>query len=85
MNSFKADSPILVATEVAARGIDVKNIKTVINFECPKTIEAYIHRIGRAGRAGEVGTSYTFLMTNDVKFAISLVGIFENSGYPVPD
>lgn len=85
MNAFKAESPVLVATEVAARGIDVKNIKTVINYECPKTIEAYIHRIGRAGRAGEVGTSYTFLMPNDVKFAISLVGIFENSGYPVPE
>lgn len=52
MNSFKGESSVLVATEVAARGIDVKNIKTVINFECPKTIEAYIHRIGRAGRAG---------------------------------
>ncbi len=84
MNSFKSDSLILVATEVAARGIDVKNIKTVINYECPKTIEAYIHRIGRAGRAGQVGTSYTFLMPNDVKFGIELVGTFENSGYPVP-
>lgn len=74
-----------MATEVAARGIDVKNIKTVINFECPKTIEAYIHRIGRAGRAGEAGTSYTFLRPQDSKFAISLVKVFENSGYPVSD
>lgn len=70
MNKFKADGQILVATEIAARGIDVKNIKTVINYECPKTIEAYIHRIGRAGRAGEEGTAYTFLMPNNVKFAI---------------
>ena len=52
MNSFKADMEILVATDIAARGIDVKNIKTVINFQCPKQIEGYIHRIGRAGRAG---------------------------------
>lgn len=66
----------MVATEVAARGIDVKNVKTVINFECPKNIEAYIHRIGRAGRAGETGTAYTFLTPKDVKFAISLVGVF---------
>ena len=52
MNGFKSESAILVATDIAARGIDVKNIKTVINFECPKQVEAYIHRIGRAGRAG---------------------------------
>jgi superfamily II DNA/RNA helicase len=52
MNNFKKDIKILVATEIAARGIDVKNIKTVINYSCPKSIEAYIHRIGRAGRAG---------------------------------
>lgn len=84
MNSFKADRQILVATDIAARGIDVKNIKTVVNFECPKQIEAYIHRIGRAGRAGETGVAYTFLTPHDVKFAISLVKTFENSGYPVP-
>ena len=76
---------MLVATDIASRGIDVKNIKTVINYECPKNMEAYIHRIGRAGRAGEVGTSYTFLEKINVRFAVGLVGIFENSGYPVPD
>ena len=84
MNAFKADKEILVATDIAARGIDVKNIKTVINFECPKQIEGYIHRIGRAGRAGETGVAYTFLTNYDVKFAIHLVKTFENSGYPVP-
>jgi superfamily II DNA/RNA helicase len=52
MNTFKGEGNVLVATDIAARGIDVKNIKTVVNFECPKQIEAYIHRIGRAGRAG---------------------------------
>ena len=76
MNHFKADGQILVATEVAARGIDVKNIKTVINYECPKNIENYIHRVGRAGRAGETGIAYTFLLPKDVKFAVSLIGIF---------
>ncbi len=84
MNAFKADKQILVATDIAARGIDVKNIKTVVNFQCPKQIQAYIHRIGRAGRAGETGVAYTFLTPHDVKFAISLVKTFENSGYPVP-
>ena len=84
MNNFKGDSQVLVATDIAARGIDVKNIKTVVNFQCPKLIEAYIHRIGRAGRAGSTGQAISFLTKNDVKFAIALVKIFENSGYPVP-
>ncbi len=52
MNAFKANEQILIATDIAGRGIDVKGIKTVVNLECPKTIQAYIHRIGRAGRAG---------------------------------
>ena len=85
MNSFKTNESVLVATDIASRGIDVKNIKTVINFECPKNIEVYIHRIGRAGRAGEMGTSYTLLDKTNVRFGIDLVKIFENSGYPVPD
>jgi superfamily II DNA/RNA helicase len=76
MNSFKGEAQVLVATDIAARGIDVKNIKTVVNFECPKQIEAYIHRIGRAGRAGETGKAYSFLGTSDVKFAIALVKTF---------
>lgn len=84
MNKFKAEGQVLVATDIAARGIDVKNIKNVINFECPKQIEAYIHRIGRAGRAGETGKALSFLTNSDVKFAIALVKTFENSGYPVP-
>lgn len=83
MNSFKGDEAILVATDIAARGIDVKNIKNVINFECPKEIESYIHRIGRAGRAGATGYATSLLSHSDVKFAMSLIKVFENSGYPV--
>ena len=85
MNKFKEDSSILVATDIASRGIDVKNIKTVVNFECPKQIEAYIHRIGRTGRAGETGVAYTFLHRHDTKLAIELLKTFEHSGYPVPE
>lgn len=78
MNSFKNTAPILIATDIASRGIDVKNIKTVLNFECPKMVEAYIHRIGRAGRAGDTGTAISFLdkKPGSIKFAISLVKIF---------
>jgi superfamily II DNA/RNA helicase len=57
----KNDINILVATDVAARGIDVADITHVINFSVPKTYDDYIHRIGRAGRAGQVGYALTFV------------------------
>jgi superfamily II DNA/RNA helicase len=52
---------ILVATDVAARGIDIAGVTHVINYECPDDEKAYLHRIGRTGRAGEVGTAITFV------------------------
>jgi ATP-dependent RNA helicase RhlE len=52
---------VLVATDVAARGIDVKDISHVINFETPQTYDDYVHRIGRAGRAGQAGYALTFV------------------------
>lgn len=57
----KNDVTILVATDVAARGIDVSDITHVINYSTPTTYEDYIHRIGRAGRAGRVGNALTFI------------------------
>ena len=62
MNSFKnRTSEILVATDVAARGIDVSGIETVFNYDLPQDNEYYIHRIGRTGRAGKTGTAYTLV------------------------
>lgn len=52
---------ILVATDVAARGIDVKDVSHVINYSVPKAYDDYIHRIGRAGRAGQIGYAFTFV------------------------
>jgi len=52
---------VLVATDVAARGIDVADITHVINYTTPKTYDDYVHRIGRAGRAGRVGYALTFV------------------------
>lgn len=52
---------ILVATDVAARGIDIKGITHVINYQLPQTMDSYIHRIGRTGRAETTGTAYTFV------------------------
>ena len=56
---------ILVATDLAGRGIDVPNVGLVVNFAMPNNIEAYIHRIGRTGRAGKKGTAITFVDHND--------------------
>lgn len=60
MERFKSGkTPILIATDVAARGIDVDNIDAVFNFDIPQDNEYYIHRIGRTGRAGKAGTAFT--------------------------
>jgi len=53
---------VLVATDIAARGIDVKNIALVVNYDCPEDAEDYVHRIGRTGRAGQKGRAITFIM-----------------------
>ena len=61
LNDFKIGKiKVLVATDIAARGIDIDNISHVINFDLPNEPETYVHRIGRTARAGEEGTSYTF-------------------------
>ncbi len=62
LNSFKAGAiKVLVATDVAARGIDVSDVSHVINYQVPMTFDSYIHRIGRTGRAGKTGVAYTFV------------------------
>jgi len=62
LNDFKSDKvKILVATDVAARGIDIPDVSHVINFDQPQTYEDYVHRIGRTGRAGKSGKALTFV------------------------
>ena len=57
---------ILVATDVAARGIDVDDVEAVFNFDIPQDIESYVHRIGRTGRAGRAGKAYSFVAGKDI-------------------
>ncbi|RXW14721.1 hypothetical protein EST38_g11137 [Candolleomyces aberdarensis] len=59
------DADILVATDLAGRGIDVQDVSLVINYQMAGSIEAYVHRIGRTGRAGKLGTAITFLTNDD--------------------
>ncbi|KAJ1569271.1 mRNA splicing protein prp28, partial [Cladochytrium tenue] len=56
---------ILIATDVAGRGIDIKNVSLVVNYDMAKSIEDYTHRIGRTGRAGLNGVAITFLSQSD--------------------
>jgi ATP-dependent RNA helicase DeaD len=66
MASFKSGKlSLLIATDVAARGIDIENIDAVINYELPDDIESYVHRIGRTGRAGKTGRAFSFVMYRD--------------------
>ncbi|MCQ2572628.1 MAG: DEAD/DEAH box helicase [Treponema sp.] len=67
LNNFReGKTPILVATDVAARGIDVDDMEMVINFDLPVEAENYVHRIGRTARAGKSGKAYTFCSEQDV-------------------
>ena len=75
---------ILIATNVASRGLDIPSIKTVINFDCAKDKEDHIHRIGRTGRAGDKdGVAYTLLTKNEKREAGMLVKILESSNQVV--
>ncbi|MCM1065463.1 MAG: DEAD/DEAH box helicase [Eubacterium sp.] len=66
MNRFRNGSTsILIATDVAARGIDVDNVEVVINYDIPQDNEYYVHRIGRTGRAGKTGRSFTFVTNRE--------------------
>lgn len=69
MEQFKADNEknILVATDVAARGLDIKGVDLVINYELPQDAESYVHRIGRTGRAGTEGQAYSLVSDRDVE------------------
>ena len=76
---------ILVATDVAARGLDIKGVTHVINFDMARDVESYVHRIGRTGRAGELGQSITFWNPDyDKDCSPALVVIAKNAGQEVP-
>lgn len=77
-------SPIMVATDVAARGIDVKGVTCVINYDMPGNIEDYVHRIGRTGRAGAKGTAISFFTRDNQNQAHDLIVILSEAKQDVP-
>jgi ATP-dependent RNA helicase DDX23/PRP28 len=78
------DIQILVATDVAARGLDIPDVSHVINYDCPNIISNYCHRIGRTGRAGKFGVAITFLTDSDTEIMFDLKSYLESTDTPVP-
>uniref|UniRef100_A0A1B6M409 RNA helicase n=1 Tax=Graphocephala atropunctata TaxID=36148 RepID=A0A1B6M409_9HEMI len=76
-------APILVATDVAARGLDVEDVKYVINFDYPNSSEDYIHRIGRTGRCQQAGTAYTFFTPNNQRQAKELIAVLSEANQDI--
>jgi len=85
LEDFKSGKiPLLVATDVASRGLDIPDVDFVVNYSFPLTIEDYVHRIGRTGRAGKSGTAYTFFQAVDKARAGELVKILKEANQAVP-
>ena len=85
LDEFKTgESPLLIASDVAARGLDIPSVSHVFNFDVPSNAEDYVHRIGRTGRAGREGKAFTFAMpTNDDKRLVSAVEELVGAAIPV--
>jgi len=85
MNDFRRGyASVLVATDVAARGLDVKDITTVVNFDFPPTLEDYVHRIGRTARAGATGTAVSFFTADDYRLAPQLIRLMKDCKQDIP-
>lgn len=87
VESFKNGSvPLLIATDVAARGLDIPDVEVVINYSFPLTTEDYVHRIGRTGRAGKKGIAITFFCAGmDKPRAGELINVLREANQPVPE
>lgn len=86
IEDFKAGVfPILIATSVAARGLDVKQLKLVVNYDAPNHLEDYVHRAGRTGRAGNTGTAVTFVTDDQERYSVDISKALKQSGQEIPE
>ncbi|EEQ37534.1 putative ATP-dependent RNA helicase [Clavispora lusitaniae] len=78
-------APILVATAVAARGLDIPNVSHVINYDLPSDIDDYVHRIGRTGRAGNTGIATSFFNRNNKNIVKDMIALLSEANQEIPD
>ncbi|XP_032900075.1 probable ATP-dependent RNA helicase DDX5 [Amblyraja radiata] len=84
LNEFRSGkAPILIATDVASRGLDVEDVKFVINYDYPNSSEDYIHRIGRTARSSKTGTAYTFFTPGNMKQANDLISVLREANQAI--
>eukprot|EP01127_Copromyxa_protea_P009292 TRINITY_DN2177_c0_g1_i2.p1 TRINITY_DN2177_c0_g1~~TRINITY_DN2177_c0_g1_i2.p1 ORF type:complete len:540 (-),score=188.92 TRINITY_DN2177_c0_g1_i2:24-1643(-) len=84
-NFKKGSPPIMIATDVAARGLDIPKVEYVLNYSFPLTVEDYVHRIGRTGRAGATGISHTFFHKHDKSLSGELIGVLRQAKANIPE
>ncbi|XP_056161972.1 DEAD-box ATP-dependent RNA helicase 37-like [Syzygium oleosum] len=85
LRSFRSGAiPIMVATDVAARGLDIPHVAHVINYDLPRSIDDYVHRIGRTGRAGKSGLATAFFSGKNMSLATELVQLMQEAKQEVP-
>ncbi|PAV80584.1 hypothetical protein WR25_19126 [Diploscapter pachys] len=85
LNDFRTGGIwLLICTELLSRGVDVKNVNLVLNYDVPTSIVSYIHRIGRTGRAGQVGKAVTYFTEDDIPLMRPIANVVEHSGGSLP-
>merc|ERR1719432_664011 len=85
LRSFKrAHTPVMVATDVASRGLDIPNVTQVVNYDLPTNIDDYVHRIGRTGRAGNTGAALSFMNERNTGIARELYELFDENDQETP-
>lgn len=85
LKSFRSgNTPVMVATDVAARGLDIPNVTNVVNYDLPTNIDDYVHRIGRTGRAGNTGAALSFVNEKNTNIAKELRDLLDENDQEVP-
>jgi len=86
LKAFKSGQrPILVATDVAARGLDIPNVANIVNYDLPNCIDDYVHRIGRTGRIGKEGRAYSFLNDKNTAIVKDLYSLLCETNQSIPE